>query len=70
MLMKLICLLSFVFYKAIDIMRIDWITGNWYFASTDSGLIVLCNSPMTICSIIIEINRQKINTLELDPIKG
>lgn len=60
----------FYTFKAIDIMRIDWITGNWYFVSPDADVIALCNPPMTICSTVVEIFGQKINTLELDPIKG
>ncbi|XP_031616659.1 prolow-density lipoprotein receptor-related protein 1 isoform X3 [Contarinia nasturtii] len=56
--------------NSVDILRIDWITGNWYFVNTENGLIVLCNPAMTLCSIIVEISRQKINTLELDPLNG
>lgn len=48
----------------------DWVTGNWYFVNTDVGLIVLCNPKLTICSIIVEIYNQKLNSLELDPIHG
>lgn len=59
-----------LFFTAVDILRIDWITGNWYFVNTDNGLIVLCNPSMMICTIVVEIHGQKINTLELDPIKG
>lgn len=62
--------ISFVLNQAVDILRIDWITGNFYFVNIDHGLIVLCNPTMTICSIIVEIHGQKINTLELDPLKG
>lgn len=51
-------------------MRIDWITGNWYFVNIDNGLIVLCNPKLEICTIIVEIHGRKINTLELDPLKG
>lgn len=51
-------------------MRIDWITGNWYFVNTDAGMIAMCNKMLTICSIVVEIYGQKLNTLEIDPIKG
>lgn len=57
-------------FIAVDIVRIDWLTGNWYFVNADANSVVLCNPSMTVCSTIVEIQGQKINTLQLDPNKG
>lgn len=55
---------------AIDIIRIDWISGNWYFVDTDDGLLMLCDPQLIECSIIIDMSDKKLNALEVDPSNG
>ncbi len=58
------------FISAVDEMRIDWISTNWYFLNTEFGLIFVCNAEMQHCSIIIDNFVHKPKSMALDPTKG
>lgn len=60
----------FKLFSAVDEMRLDWISGNWYFLNTDFGLIFVCNAEMKHCTIIIESFVHKPKSMVLDPTKG
>ncbi|XP_046809386.1 low-density lipoprotein receptor-related protein 1 [Lucilia cuprina] len=54
---------------SIDKLRLDWITGNWYFLSNEPGLIFMCTNTMQYCSIILQ-DVQNPSSMVLDPTKG
>ncbi|XP_037895975.1 low-density lipoprotein receptor-related protein 1B isoform X2 [Glossina fuscipes] len=53
----------------IDKLRLDWISGNWYFLSNEPGLVFMCSNSMKYCRIILE-NIQNPSSMVLDPTKG
>lgn len=57
-------------FAAIDELKLDWVSKNWYFVGTNSGIIFVCNHKMTRCSILVESYPDDLSSLELDPIKG
>lgn len=63
-------LMNCIRLSAIDELKLDWISKNWYFVNTNSGLIFVCNHKMTRCSILVESYPDDLSSLELDPIKG
>lgn len=59
-----------MFFAAIDELKLDWISKNWYFVNSNTGIIFVCNHKMTHCSILVESHPDDLSALELDPIKG
>ncbi|KAI9558491.1 hypothetical protein GHT06_015278 [Daphnia sinensis] len=49
---------------------LDWLSGNWYFLDDNKELIFLCNSTLTICTTVVEVNLNKPRALALDPPNG
>jgi low-density lipoprotein receptor-related protein 1 (alpha-2-macroglobulin receptor) len=46
------------------------VSGNWYFLDDNKELIFLCNSTLTICTTVVEVNLNKPRALALDPTNG
>lgn len=56
--------------ESIHQLALDWISGNWYFVDDTREIIFLCNSTMTACTIVLELELSKPRGLALDPTKG
>lgn len=57
----------------IDVIRLDWTSGNWYLQSRavgGGGAIVVCNAAMRFCTSIVESVEVPLLSLALDPTKG
>lgn len=63
-------LMTFVVMLAVSQVALDWISGNWYFLDDNKELIFLCNSTLTICTAVVEVNLNKPRALALDPPNG
>lgn len=56
--------------SAVSQVALDWVSGNWYFLDDNKELIFLCNSTLTICTTVVEVNLNKPRALALDPPNG
>ncbi|XP_001985922.2 low-density lipoprotein receptor-related protein 1 isoform X2 [Drosophila grimshawi] len=50
-------------------LRLDWISGNWYFLNEDDGMVFLCTNAVTYCRLILQQVEQP-SSLVLDSTKG
>lgn len=57
-------------FAAIQHLTLDWISGNWYFLDISREIIFLCNSTLSVCTIILEVDLSKPRGMALDPTKG
>ena len=55
---------------AVSQIALDWSSGNWYFLDDSKELIFLCNSTLTICTTVVEVNLNKPRAMALDPLQG
>lgn len=49
--------------------RLDWITGNWYFIINNHEQIVMCTNSLEKCTIILWDVKEP-SSIALDPTKG
>ena len=49
---------------------LDWTSNNWYFLDATKELIFLCNSTLTVCTTVVEVNLNKPRAMALDPSSG
>lgn len=50
-------------------LRLDWLSGNWYFLNEDDGLVYLCTNAVNYCRLILH-QVEHPSSLVLDPTKG
>ncbi|XP_055372745.1 prolow-density lipoprotein receptor-related protein 1 [Condylostylus longicornis] len=55
--------------SSIEQIRLDWISGNWYFMNTDSKMIILCSNNLKYCLPVLR-SLVKPTSMALDPTKG
>ncbi|XP_048518119.1 low-density lipoprotein receptor-related protein 1 [Dendroctonus ponderosae] len=48
----------------------DWVSGNWYFGIERNDLILVCNSGLLWCNIIVETDIRSPRSLAVDPTSG
>lgn len=58
-----------VWFVAFIELRLDWLSGNWYFLNEDDGLVYLCANAITFCRLILH-QVEHPSSLVLDPTKG
>ena len=51
-------------------LALDWSSDNWYFLDDTKQLILLCNSSLTVCTTVVEVDLNKPRAMALDPIRG
>ncbi|XP_063218358.1 prolow-density lipoprotein receptor-related protein 1 [Bacillus rossius redtenbacheri] len=49
---------------------LDWVSGNWYFLDDTREMIFLCNSTLSSCIVLVDVNLSKPRGIALDPTKG
>ncbi|XP_067627209.1 prolow-density lipoprotein receptor-related protein 1 isoform X1 [Eurosta solidaginis] len=54
---------------SIDKLRLDWISGNWYFLNNELSLVFMCTNTMQYCNVLLE-DVMNPSSLVLDPTKG
>ncbi|XP_058055099.1 prolow-density lipoprotein receptor-related protein 1 [Anopheles bellator] len=52
--------------------RLDWVSGNWYFLDDEREVIFVCSSALQHCSIVVEAFAETLRPrrMALDPTKG